>query len=61
MDRFFGEFLIAIIGGMVTIFAMAVAFLYRLRKRQLRRVNQQLDEILADSTITRDSGFTKNL
>ncbi len=45
---------------MVTIFAVAIAVLRRLRKRQLRRVNQQLDEILADSTIAKDGSFTKN-
>jgi len=61
MDRFFGEFVATIIGGMVTIFAVAVALLYRLRKRQLRRVNQLLDEILADSAIAKDGSFTKNL
>jgi len=61
MDRPFGEFFATIIGGMVTIFAVAVTVLHRLRKRQLRRVNQQLDEILADSTIAKDGSFTKNL
>lgn len=40
---------------------VAVAVLRRLRKRQLRWVNQQLDEILADSTIAKDGSFTKNL
>jgi len=51
MDRPFGGFLANVVGGMVTIFAVAVTLLYRLRKRQLRRVNQQLDEILAERTI----------
>ncbi len=49
------------IGGTVTIFAVAAALLYRFRKRQLRRVNQQLDEILADSPIAKDGHFTKSL
>jgi hypothetical protein len=61
MDRFLGEFFAAIIGGMVTIFAVAVVLLHRLRKRLLRRVNQQLDEIFADSTIAGDGSFIKNL
>lgn len=61
MDRFLGELFANVIGGMVTIFAVAVALLHRLRKRQLRRVNQQLDEILADSTIAKDGSFSKNL
>jgi hypothetical protein len=61
MDRLLGEFVATIVGGMVTIFAVAVAVLRRLRKRQLRWVNQQLDEILADSTIAKDGSFTKNL
>jgi hypothetical protein len=60
MDRLLGEFIATIVGGMVTIFAVAIAVLRRLRKRQLRRVNQQLDEILADSTIAKDGSFTKN-
>jgi hypothetical protein len=61
MDRLLGEFVATMIGGTVTIFAVAVALLHRLRKRQLRRVNQQLDEILADSTIAKDGRFTKSL
>jgi hypothetical protein len=61
MDRFLGEFVATMIGGMVTIFTVAVALLRRLRKRQLRRVNQQLDEILADSTVPKDGSFTQSL
>jgi Flp pilus assembly protein TadB len=61
MDRLLGEFVATIVGGVATIFAVAIAVLRRLRKRQLRRVNQQLDEILADSTIAKDGSFTKNL
>ncbi len=61
MDRSLGEFVATMIGGMVTIFTVAVALLRRLRKRQLRRVNQQLDEILADSTVLKDGSFTKSL
>jgi hypothetical protein len=61
MDRLLGEFVATMIAGTVTIFAAAVALLHRLRKRQLRRVNRQLDEILADSTIAKDGRFTKRL
>lgn len=61
MDPFLGKFVAAIIGGMVTIFAVAVVLLYRVRKRLLRRVNQQLDEILAESTIAGDGSFTKKM
>ena len=60
MDRPLGEFFAKVIGGMVTIFAVAVTLVHRSRKRQLRRVNQQLDEILADSTTAKDVSFTKN-
>jgi hypothetical protein len=61
MDRILGEFVAMIIGGMVTIFTVALALLYRLRKRQLRRINQQLDEILAGSTAPTDGCVTKSL
>ena len=61
MDRFLGEFFAASIGGMVTIFSVAIVLLLRLRKRLLRRVNQQLDEIVADSTFVGDGSYTKNL
>ena len=60
MDRPLGEFIGTIVGGMAAIFAVAVTLLHRLRKHLLRRVNQQLDEILAGSTIAEDGSFTKN-
>jgi hypothetical protein len=61
MDRLLGEFVATMIAGTVTILAAALALLRRLRKRQLRRVNRQLDEILADSAIAKDGRFTKSL
>ena len=60
MDRPFGEFIGAVVAGTVAIFAVATTLLHRLRKRLLRRVNQQLDAILADSTIAKESNLTKN-
>jgi hypothetical protein len=60
MDRPLGELIATIIGGLLTIFTVAVTLLRRLRKRQLTRVNQQLDEILADCIKNRDGDFTQN-
>ncbi len=61
MDRLLGDLYATIIGGMATIFAVAVMLLHRSRKRQLRRVNQQLDGILADSATSKGWRFRQKL
>jgi hypothetical protein len=55
MDRPFGEMIATIIGGMLTIFTVAATLLRLLRKHQLKQVNQQLDQILADGIENKDS------
>jgi hypothetical protein len=50
MERPFGELVATIVGGTFSIFMVAIMHLRWWRKRQLRRVNHQLDEVLANST-----------
>jgi hypothetical protein len=49
MDRPFAELILTIIGGVLAIFTVAVTLLRRWRTSQLRRINHQLDEVVADS------------